>query len=155
MHLRHYHITRVFYISMVAFLLATGAVLVLYSQTTPARALPLFSPFGGIITDIPVANPLPPPAVGLNPACPYYSVVNNVDLDDGLPPEFGVFIPTIPPGISYDYNNLFIPDTPIIGGVEPIPCLGGTAPLPLYPMFYDALDGGFYLDGTGSLVQLP
>lgn len=148
--MRHYHFTRVLYVSMVAFLLTAGAVLVLYSQTTPAKALPLFSPFGGTILAGPFPNPLPPPAVGPNPVCPFFFTVDNVDLEDGLPPAFGIFIPALPPGISFDYNNFF-PGTPIIGGVEPIPCLGGTAPLPLYPVYYDLLDGGFYLDGTGGL----
>ena len=72
--MRHYHIIRVLYIAMAIFLVSAGIFFVLYLQTTPAKALPLFTPFGGVIDGVPTPNK--------NPACPLYYTVSNVDLDD-------------------------------------------------------------------------
>lgn len=109
------------------------------------RAAVFFVPFGGVISSSVTPNLTP---VGIpNPACPVYSVVTNVDTSNGLPPTFGIFIPPELPAPTYDYNNLFVPGAPILGGLDPIPCVGGTAPIPVYPLFYNA---PFYLSGEGA-----
>lgn len=149
--MRHYHITRVFYITLVAVFITTGLVTAIYSQAPVARALPLFEPFGGTIAAIPLVNYLPTVPPVPDPACPIYYTIDNADPTDGLPPVYGVFPIPVLPALSYDNNNLEIPGTPVIGGLEPLPCLGGTALIPLYPLFYDGL---FYLDGTGPIPGL-
>jgi hypothetical protein len=144
----HHNITKILYLFMVGFLLSTGVVLAVYSQAQPAYALPMFQSYGGWVDSV---LPNPTPAGIPNPVCPIYTLITNVDLTDGLSPEFGIFIPPLFPAPTYDYNNLYVPGTPVIGGLVPIPCVGGIAPVPIYPLFYDAADGPFYLTGTGAL----
>ena len=149
--MRHYHITRVLYIALIAFIISTGLVIFAYSKVAPARADDTIQPFeqysGYVDSVIPNLT-----AAGLpNPSCPVYTVVTNNDLTDGLPPEFGIFIPPILPAPTFYADNLVTPGTPLIGGVVPIPNLACLAPVPVYPIFYDLPDGGFYLTGTGSI----
>lgn len=144
--IRHHHITRVLYVALVGFAISTGIIIYAYSQTLPARAAVGFLPYGGYV-DTFVVNLT---AAGLpNPTCPIYSVISNVDPTNGLPPEFGVFIPPTLPAPTYDYNNLYVPGTPVLGGLVPVPNLACLAPIPVYPLYYNLPDP-FYLTGTGA-----
>ena len=139
----HHHVTRVMYVSMVAFVLCASLVAGIYSQVPDAKAAG-FIPYGGTVISV-AANVDPVSSI----ECPFYSVVDNVDADNGLPPIFGIYIPPEFPAPTYDYNNIFTPGVPIMGGIEPIPCQTDTG-LQAYPLFFDAPDGPFYLTGTGA-----
>ncbi len=139
--MRHYHITRVLYVSMIGFLITAGLVTYLYSQVPTVSAAPVFVPFGGFVDSV-VANLDPAGAL----ICPVFSLITNVDTTNGLPPEFGVYIPPDFPMPTYDYNNIYTLGTRLMGGVETVPC---PASVPVFPLFFDAPDGPFYLTGTG------
>ncbi|MDR3642087.1 MAG: hypothetical protein P4L74_00470 [Candidatus Doudnabacteria bacterium] len=135
--------SRILYTFMVALLLTTAAVFVLYSQALPAKALPVFVPYGGFV----IAGPLAAQSI----ICPEYSLVNNVDLENGLGPVIGIAIPVTPPAPTYDFNDIFTPGNPLVGGVLPTPCAVGLGGVQVYPIFFDAPDGPFYLTGTGGI----
>ena len=147
----HYHIEKILYYEVLAAFAAVFCLFIVsYSLPFPVRAdyIPPFDAYSGYV-DSSVVNLT---AAGLpNPTCPFYTVVTNNDLTDGLPPEFGIFIPPTLPAPIYDYEDLVTIGTPLIGGVEPVPNLACAAPVPVYPIFYDLPDGGFYLTGTGGL----
>jgi len=126
-----------FIFGMLILILTVG--LFLSAPASKADYISPFVPFGGWVNSV-VANPTP----GGSYICPTYILITNADLTNGLPPEFGVYIPVFLPGPTYDYNNLFTPGTPLVGGFEPVLC---PAPVPVYPLFYDA---PFYLTGTGA-----
>ena len=135
-----------------AAVLVAVTLAIFFTNPQVTHALPLFDPFGGFIVSTPLPNFVPTPAGPIpHPVCPIYVEVTNNDSSNGLPPSFGIFIPVENPAPTYDYNNLFMPGTPIVGGLEPIPCVGGDAPIPLFPLFYDAVDGPFYLAGEGGI----
>ncbi len=143
----HHHITRVMYVSLVAFIVATGLILGIYSSIPKAEAA-IFTPYGGWVSSVPLPNPTALLGGIPNPVCPVYYMVTNTDPTSGLPPVFGIFIPPIAPGATYDYNNFFVPGTPILGGlISELPCVGGLTPFPIYPLYRDGL---FYLTGTGG-----
>lgn len=133
----HRHLTKVMYIAMVAFALTAALVIGIYSQAAPAQALGLAVPYGGQV-DKPVIQPL-------NAACPEYSVVINAD-PIGLP-IFGVFVPPGGESLLYDYKNLYIPDTPLLGMYDADPNLACGARFPVYPIDFNGL---FYFTGTGA-----
>jgi hypothetical protein len=128
--------TIAFFVSLILVLLAG---LFLSAPIGRAAGASAFVQFGGYEDSI-VPNPTP----GGMFICPTYTLVTNISTTDGLPPEFGVYIPLILPGTTFAYSNLITPGVPIIGGVLPVPC---PAPVPVYPLYYDA---PFYLAGTGA-----
>lgn len=123
----------------ISLILVLTAGLFLSAPISHAAAASTFIQFGGW-EGAPVPNPTP----GGMLICPTYTLVTNVSTTDGLPPEFGVYIPIILPGTTFAYSNLITPGTPIIGGVLPALC---PAPVPVYPLYYDV---PFYLAGTGN-----
>lgn len=138
--MRHHHITKVLYIFLVGVFIVGGAVMGAYSQAPRANAA-LFTPYGGSVVSV-VIQPL-------NVACPEYSVIANADPTSG-PTIFAVFIPPTPVAPTYDFNNLFIPSTPVLGGYVPVDDPACAPGLPAFPLFYNMPDGPFYLTGTGA-----
>ncbi len=86
----------------------------------------------------------------LDPSCPFYSVIDNADPTDGLPLQFGVYVPTGAEADLYDYGNLYVPGTPVLGQLNPIP-FANTACATGYPLYEIMFDGLYYQTGTGAL----
>ncbi len=138
--MRHYHITRVLYISLVATVLTCGAVIAIYAQVQPAQAQVAqpFIPEGGRIISTVV------PVIGIpgisQLACPSYVLIQNSDPTSPLP-QFGLFIP---PGLQadiYDYKNLVTPGVAELGGYVPVPdaaCGVTLSGFSVFPLFYNA-----------------
>lgn len=123
---------------MVGLLITTGFVLSIYAQTMPAQAIGFVGYGGWVVSYIPpTVPPLPP--------CPGYSIVRSAEPTFG-PAIFGVYVPPFLGALLYDYGNLYVPNTPLIGGYEPIPFPTCPAPYPVFPIFFDGL---FFLTGTG------
>lgn len=129
-----------------AMVLMGSVSMFIFPPTTRAQVAE-FSPFVGFgATVISIAVPLVP-----NPACPYYYLVQNDDVNIENPfPQFGLFII---PGSEidlYDFHNLAIPGTALLGGIIPVPNVAcGTTPTggPVFPIFFDGL---FFLTGSGA-----
>lgn len=138
----HHSITRILYVSMVAFAVTLGLVLGIYSQVPTAKAdyISPFVPYGGFTVSY--VPPLVPPA----PPCPGYYLIRNAD-EFSLTPFFGVYLPPFTESLLYDYRNLATPNTPVVGGYLPVPFPTCPAVYPVYPLFFNA---PFYLTGTGA-----
>jgi hypothetical protein len=159
--MRHYHITRVLYIAMIAILFSTGLVIFAYGQTLPVRAddsVTPFVPYAGIDLG------LEPPALSIpgvsQLACPYYFLMQNEDISVENPyPDFGLFVVPGSEADSYEYQTLDIPSTNHIGGYLPVPdpaC--GLTPTgsPVFPIFLDTeTTGAYFLDGGSFGPDIP
>lgn len=140
--MRHHHITRVMYISMVAFFVATGLVLGIYVQVPKVQAqVPSFVPYGGrTVAYI-------PPTVPPFPPCPGYYLIRNANTQS-LAPLFGVYLPPFSESLLYDFKNLATPNTPVLGGYNPVPFITCPATYPVFPITFQF---PFYLTGTGGI----
>ncbi len=106
---------------------------------TQAAEITTFVPFGGwVVSYVP---PLVPPA----PPCPGHVVIRNAN-SISLTPLFGIYIPPFMDMLLYDYRNLYIPNTPVIGGYALVPFVTCPVPYPVFPIFFDGL---FFLTGSG------
>jgi hypothetical protein len=130
-----YGSTKILRVFIVGLLITIGFVLGIYAQTMPAQAIGFVSYGGWVVSFVPpTVPPLPP--------CPAHSIVRSAEPTFG-PALFGVYVLG---GPLYDYGNLYAPDTPLIGGYEPIPFPTCPFPYPVFPIFFD---GMFFLTGTG------
>jgi hypothetical protein len=116
-----------------------GAFILGSFNAKPAQAL-AFIPYGGWEGIVVPAVLAPPPAV-----CPMHTVI--ISATPGIP-VFGVYVPPFGQLLLYDYKNLFVPGTPILGGYDPIPFVTCKTPYFVYPIDFNA---PFYLTGTGAL----
>jgi hypothetical protein len=157
----HHHMTRVLYITLVAFAITTGLTVFLYSQTFPAKAAGIIYPFteyaGTVISVVTPVLTVP----GAQAACPDYTLMQNDDINPLNPyPQFGLFYLPGQELSTYDYQTLDIPGTTHIGGYVPffpnVACgltPGGGPVFVPYPN--PEYNGFFFLDGGTLSPQLP
>ncbi len=146
--INHHQITRVMFLVLLAFIISTGLVLGIYSQTLTAQAtIGMSQDYGTFVASVAL------PTLSGTGVCPPHVVV--FDMNSSIPKLIGITnleSPTnINPLLVYANNNLFTPGVWTLGEYAPIPIpTCGGFPYEVYACFINPESGLCQL-GTGDI----